>query len=86
MHSWSTDGQRVGLFFVQHAQPGQYATATTNKWRTGIAVHRRPCVAMCLTQQFPLERIMVDEGLWGVAMGREVWDGIKKHAVELTKE
>ena len=43
-------------------------------------------MAMCLTQQFPLERIMVDEGLWGVAMGREVWDGIKKHTVELTKE
>ena len=35
------------------------------KWRTGTAVHRGPCVAMCLTQQFPLERIMVDEGLWG---------------------
>ena len=56
------------------------------KWRVGTAVQRGACISLCVLQNFTINRVVVDEVLWENAIGRLLWEEMKKIAVEIAKE
>ena len=56
------------------------------KWRSGTAVDRGVCIALCMLQKLTVKRVSVDEVKWKQVFGEELWGEIERVANEIEEE
>ena len=56
------------------------------RWRSGTAVDRGVCIALCLLQKLTVKRVSVDEVKWKQVFGEELWGEVERVAKEIEEE
>ena len=56
------------------------------RWRSGTAVNRGVCIALCLIQKLTVKRVSVDEVKWKQVFGEELWGEVERVAKEIEEE